>query len=255
MLYWFSESDDIVILFYGGIMNIAIVDDIATDIQILEHIICSYYQIRHVTPDIHTFSSGEKFFETYLPDAYDLIFLDIYMEQINGMEAAHKIRKASDDCPLIFVTTSRDFAVESYDVHAHYYLLKPFEPEKLCQILDTLQIKKAQDDPFIEVISDRTPVRVPVRSIIFVDTYRNAVQLHTEAGLVRSYVTFQHFEELIQGYSCFLSCYRGCIVNMDRIQEALEEGFLMDNGELVQIRKRGSNAIRKAYLQYLFSVS
>ena len=52
---------------------------------------------------------------------------------------------------------------------------------------------------------------------------------------------------------CFLPCYRGCIVNMDHIEEVTEEGFLMDSKELVTVRKRGSNAIKKAYLEYLFS--
>lgn len=77
--------------------------------------------------------------------------------------------------------------------------------------------------------------------------------LHTDAGPVRSYLTFHKFEEQIRDCPNFLSCYRGCVVNMDRIQEASEEGFRLDNGEVVQIRKRGSSAIRKAYLQYLFA--
>ena len=61
------------------------------------------------------------------------------------------------------------------------------------------------------------------------------------------------FEELIQDLPCFLSCYRGCLVNMDRIYKTLEDSFLLDNQEVVQIRKRGANAIKKEYLNYLFS--
>ena len=72
-------------------------------------------------------------------------------------------------------------------------------------------------------------------------------------GVIRSYITFQKFEELLAGMKCFLSCYRGCIVNMDHIEQSTDEGFIMDNQELVTIRKRGSNAIKKAYLEYLFS--
>ena len=66
-------------------------------------------------------------------------------------------------------------------------------------------------------------------------------------------MTFQKFEKILDGMKCFLSCYRGCIVNMDHIEEVTEEGFLMDSRELVTVRKRGSNAIKKAYLEYLFS--
>ena len=76
---------------------------------------------------------------------------------------------------------------------------------------------------------------------------------HTDAGVLRTYLTFQKFEELIQDLPCFLSCYRGCLVNMDRIHKTLEDSFLLDNQEVVQIRKRGANAIKKEYLNYLFS--
>ena len=169
------------------------------------------------------------------------------------MDVAVRIREAGDSCSLIFVTSSDAFAVASYDVQAAYYLLKPLDTAKLMKVLDTIQIKNAQDVRYIEVICDRTPVRVPVKTILYADTIHNAVQLHTDAGVLRTYLTFQKFEELIQDLPCFLSCYRGCLVNMDRIHKTLEDSFLLDNQEVVQIRKRGANAIKKEYLNYLFS--
>ena len=234
-------------------MNIAIIDDIASDAEQLKRIITSYFENRQIPTEIRYFSSAEAFFDDYRPGNFQILFLDIYMDGITGMEAARRIRNQSDDCILVFVTTSSEFAVESYDVNAAYYLLKPFQPEKLCQILDSFRLKEALHSRYIEIISDRVPVRVPLYSILYADTFRNAVCLHTDAGPLRSYLTFHKFEEQIRDCHNFLSCYRGCVVNMDRIQEASEEGFLLDNGEVVQIRKRGSSAIRKAYLQYLFA--
>ena len=234
-------------------MNIAIIDDIASDAEQLKRIITSYFENRQIPTEIRYFSSAEAFFDDYRPGNFQILFLDIYMDGITGMEAARRIRNQSDDCILVFVTTSSEFAVESYDVNAAYYLLKPFQPEKLCQILDSFRLKEALHARYIEIISDRVPVRAPLHSILYADTFRNAVCLHTDAGPLRSYLTFHKFEEQLRDCHNFLSCYRGCMVNMDRIQEATDDGFLLDNGETVQIRKRGSAAIRKAYLQYLFS--
>ena len=235
-------------------MNIAILDDSKEDLRQVKSVISSYYESQNTSADIHLYSSAEAFFTKYIPGFYEILFLDIYMNGMTGMEAARRIRRQSDDCILVFVTTSSDFAVESYDVQASYYLLKPFDPEKLCRILSTIQFRQSQNSRYIELISDRTPVKIPVRSILYVDTYRNAVQVHTtDAGIIRSYITFQKFEELLEGMKCFLSCYRGCIVNMDHIEKSTDEGFVMDNQELVTVRKRGSNAIKKAYLEYLFS--
>ena len=208
-------------------MNIAILDDSKEDLRQVKSVISSYYESQNTSADIHLYSSAEAFFTKYIPGFYDLIIMDIYMGSMTGMDAARKLREARDTAALIFISSSDSFAVESYDVQASYYLLKPF---------------------------DRTPVKIPVRSILYVDTYRNAVQVHTtDAGIIRSYITFQKFEELLEGMKCFLSCYRGCIVNMDHIEKSTDEGFVMDNQELVTVRKRGSNAIKKAYLEYLFS--
>lgn len=234
-------------------MNIAIIDDVQPDLDALGRAAKAYYEGRQITAQIHSFSSPTAFWKAYTPGKFDLVFLDIYMEQDNGMDVAVRIRKAGDLCSLIFVTSSDAFAVASYDVQATYYLLKPLDTAKLMRVLDTIQIKNAQDMRYIEVICDRTPVRVPIKTILYADTFHNAVQLHTDAGVLRTYLTFQKFEELIQDLPCFLSCYRGCLVNMDRIHKALEDGFLLDNQEVVQIRKRGANAIKKEYLNYLFS--
>lgn len=234
-------------------MNIAILDDSREDLKQIKSVVSSYYESQNTSAEIRLYSSAESFFQKYSPGFYDLIIMDIYMGDMTGMDAAKKLRSAEDPASLIFITSSDSYAVESYDVQASYYLLKPFDPEKLRKILSTIQIRQSQNSRYIELISDRTPVKIPVRSILYVDTYRNAVQVHTtDAGIIRSYITFQKFEELLEGMKCFLSCYRGCIVNMDHIEESTDEGFIMDNQELVTVRKRGSNAIKKAYLEYLF---
>ena len=191
-------------------MNIAIIDDISTDAEALKNIAVSYFEKKQIRAEICHFFSAEEFFEDYQPGKFQILFLDIYMNGMTGMEAARRIRRQSDDCILVFVTTSSDFAVESYDVGASYYLLKPFQPEKLCSILDSFQSRHLLASRYIEVVSDRIPIRVPLRSILYADTFRNAVCLHTDAGPVRSYLTFHKFEEQIRDCPNFLSCYRGC---------------------------------------------
>ena len=167
-------------------MNIAIIDDISTDAEALKNIAVSYFEKKQIRAEICHFFSAEEFFEDYQPGKFQILFLDIYMDGMTGMEAARRIRRQSDSCILVFVTTSSDFAVESYDVGASYYLLKPFQPEKLCSILDSFQSRHLLASRYIEVVSDRVPIRVPLRSILYADTFRNAVCLHTDAGPVRS---------------------------------------------------------------------
>ena len=159
-------------------MNIAILDDSKEDLRQVKSVISSYYESQNTSADIHLYSSAEAFFTKYIPGFYDLIIMDIYMGSMTGMDAARKLREARDTAALIFISSSDSFAVASYDVQASYYLLKPFDPEKLCRILSTIQFRQSQNSRYIELISDRTPVKIPVRSILYVDTYRNAGTYH-----------------------------------------------------------------------------
>ena len=107
-------------------MNIAIIDDLKTDSDRLVGLINTYmeqHRLQCRTMDL--FSSGEAFLDTFTAGKYHLIFLDIYMDGITGMETAKRIRQTDHDCRIIFITTSPEFAVESYNVNASFYLLKP----------------------------------------------------------------------------------------------------------------------------------
>lgn len=110
-------------------MNIAILDDSKEDLQQIRNVVSSYYESRNTQANIRLFSSAESFFKKYSPGVYDLVIMDIYMDTMTGMDAARKLREADDPAALIFITSSDSYAVESYDVRASYYLLKPFDPE------------------------------------------------------------------------------------------------------------------------------
>lgn len=126
-------------------MNIAIIEDLKEDMKVLSDIVTKFYAEQNTHVTIHQFSSGEEFLKTYFSGNYQLIFLDIYMETLTGMDVAEKIRAASDSCALIFISSSDSHAVSSYDVQAAYYLLKPVDRSKLCRILSSLKLKDAQD--------------------------------------------------------------------------------------------------------------
>lgn len=76
-------------------MNIAIIDDISTDAEDLKNIAVSYFEKKHIQAEIYQFFSAEKFFEDYQPGKFQILFLDIYMNGMTGMEAARRIRRQS----------------------------------------------------------------------------------------------------------------------------------------------------------------
>ena len=119
-------------------MKIAIVDDSIKDREYLQKEIQEIFFRRtknHI--EITTFKSGEELLEYFYDNKegnaslFDIVFLDIYMEDITGVDTARAIRKIDEDVKLIFITTSNEFASESYEVKAEDYLIKPFNKERL----------------------------------------------------------------------------------------------------------------------------
>ncbi len=232
-------------------IRIAIVDDLEQDRTQIQHFVSDYLSDQNITAELCLFSSGEEFMQAYTPGRYSILFLDLYMGSTSGMDIAHSIRGQGDNCPLVFITATDSYAVESYGVNATYYLLKPvakapFE-QAMHRCLSALNVAMKS----IMIVANRIPTRIPLNSILWVDVNRNAVQLHTDGGIIKTYLTFEKFFELLENDRRFLLCYKGCIINMDRIVSVENDVFVVDNGDYVPIRKRGSNEVKRHYIQYL----
>ena len=117
-------------------MIIAVVDDTMQDRELLKGMLDQYFSGHQTVPEIQEFESGEAFLEAYEPGHYDIIFFDIYMGGITGMETASLVYERDKDCRLVFFSSSADYAVDSYRVRAAYYLMKPLSYEDLALALD-----------------------------------------------------------------------------------------------------------------------
>ena len=107
-------------------MRIALVDDNRDDLQTLHR--CLTENLISDC-DIVEFTGGDEFLKSFTDNSYDLIVLDIYMGEFTGIDVAREIRKRDSHVLIAFGTTSNEFAAESYEVNACYYLKKPFDRE------------------------------------------------------------------------------------------------------------------------------
>ena len=119
-------------------MQVAICDDDVTDRVKVGELLAQKMRKRGESLEITYFDCGEDLVDQFESGEgrYDLIFLDIYMKFMNGMEAARQIRRWDQRVALIFLTASREFAVEGYSVGASGYLLKPVEQETFEEALN-----------------------------------------------------------------------------------------------------------------------
>lgn len=118
-------------------MHIAVCDDSMIERKIIMNALYEYASMHSVHFDITEYDSGMNLlYDVQDGQDYNLVFLDIIMDEISGIDVAHRIREANSKSSIVFLTASPDFAVSSYDVDAVGYLLKPLETARAFAILD-----------------------------------------------------------------------------------------------------------------------
>jgi len=239
-------------------MNIAIVDDSLEDRQAARQLLQTFFSEKapQLLPKIHfhPYNSAENFLESFTPGYFALVILDIYMQDITGMEAAKHIADLDKQCLLIFLTTSIEHILDGYSVHAAGYILKPLVENsvRFYQTMDYCLEQLKLDNSSLEVTVDSAPLAVPLREIYYVDCNNNrTVVLHLATKELRTANTYQHCLEQLQQHKQFLECYHRLLVNMEHIEEMNEDTFLLFNNAQLPISRRKKNEVKQAYLLYL----
>lgn len=233
-------------------MNIAIIDDSEMDRQKLSDYIMRYCRTHTIFAELEQFCNGETFLAVFSRKDFDVIFLDIIMDGIDGMDTARRIRGHDASCLLIFTTTSQDFAVESFRVRAFDYLVKPFEYVQFEEVMDLCEAALLRYARYIEVKEGRENVRILLRDILYADYSNHYVQIHTKRRMIRTYIPFGEFSPMLLSQPQFLYCYRNCIVNLDEVASLDEKDFILHSGERVPIGRTLRPTVRQRYADYAF---
>lgn len=236
-------------------MKIAVIDDKFDDAFIVIKQLKIYFKANYpnLSYQIFPFQKEEVFLDHFSRNAYDLIFIDFYLSNSTGLEIARQIRTVDSSVILIFVTTTRDFAVECYKVKAAGYLVKPLVYDDFFEIMSLIDCKKLKEKQYIEIINGYEKVRVLLRDIIYCDVTGHYVQIHTKQDEPqKTRAAFSYLTEMLAPYPEFLLCYRGCIINLNHVAKVTDLTFLMTNGERIPFRKKERAEILKVYSDFLF---
>jgi DNA-binding LytR/AlgR family response regulator len=132
---------------------------------------------------VAAFSSGEDFIEGFVPKQYDIIFLDIFMGALTGIQTAEKIREVDVEVVIIFTTSSEDFTREGYRLNAYKYLIKPVQGGDVAEALELALVKRDRSQGAqITVIVDGDPVTIAINDIVFVESSNRKTIIHTTNG-------------------------------------------------------------------------
>ncbi len=233
------------------LLRVAIVDDLAMDAQALqadlEAIARDHFQLV-----CECFPSGEAFLARFSRDVFDLILMDIRMDGISGIDAAQAARRTDPRCLIAFLTTSPDFAWQSFPVHPFDYLLKPVHSPRLQVLISEALRALDMQEPEIEVRGPRQTLRLPLSSIQYAVAQNHVVIIATTEGEYRSISTFSELQGALLQDARFLLCNRGVIINMDAVHQFDDDCIRMTDGTQFSVRQKSKSQLFNAFTQYQF---
>lgn len=233
-------------------MNIAIVEDLAQDRERISSCLSRYMAELELTYHLYTYENAEEFVEALSTLTFQIVFMDIYLQDMTGMEAAVCLRRRNRDCKLIFLTVSTEHCLEGFRVNACHYLIKPFADHDFAEAMERCRLKPAYDVPYLDVICDGKELRLNTESILYIQVQkRNAlVQTLNQKLIVNG--PFHTLTKPLLGDRRFLLCIQGVIINMDYISRQEETVFIVKNGDRLPINIRNKRQILQHYRNYIF---
>ncbi|MCF0228245.1 MAG: response regulator transcription factor [Parasporobacterium sp.] len=219
-------------------IRIAIVEDNQQEADYLIKTIERFGEEHNETFCITHFNNAVIFLDQYRPD-YELIFMDIDMPLINGVEATKKLRKIDDKVVLIFVTALAQYAIQGYDVGAMDYLLKPVNynvfKTKMTRALTAVSKNKGKQ---IVIRTDNKVKVIDVKNIIFIEMYNHYLNFHIDDTdeVYKMRGTLLAAKELLNDLY-FEECNKGILVNLSKVSGV--EGFklILNNGEELSLSR------------------
>lgn len=190
--------------------------------------------------------TGEQFQTEVFPEAlsflekgcgrFDVVFMDVGLPHIDGMEAARRLRQADQKAALIFATGMAQYAVDSYEVGAQDYLVKPVQYADFARKIARVLARCRRESETLLVTQQSGVQRLLLRDILYIEVQGHRLVLHTAGQTVTATGTLADAEARLQGRG-FLRCNKCFLVNARYVQSVQGSTLLLTNGETLQISR------------------
>lgn len=191
----------------------------------------------HIPYKILEFDSGERLLNAY-PSPADIIFLDIQMEELSGMDTAKEIRTFDTDVEIIFITGLNQYMQQGYEVNARRYLTKPIEYDVFVkQVKPCIEAILKRQENYIWVRSGNVVYKVPVDTILYVETYGRQVNIYTTKQVYSTYMTISSIEKELQ-IGNFFRCQKSILINLRYVDALGKEVVIIGDKEIPVSRLR-----------------
>lgn len=225
----------------------AVCDDMPKERELILGLLYRYLDERGYKIKIDEFSSGEALLQADV-GTFDLVILDIFMGELNGIETAKVLIERNPGIQIIFCSTSNEFASESYDVAALRYLTKPIHEDKFFATLDryfhahttlrTLTFKV-----------NRMDEHVYLSQVLWIETGDHKCVIHTNKGQIVTRTPFATLCDQVKDAN-FVKPIRYALVSLDAVTAIPTDSFTLVDGSVIPISRELRSEMKKAFSEY-----
>ena len=224
-------------------MNIAIVDDAEKDALLLKRYIEKYSTEKKQTFKIYIYMNGLDFLNE-IEKNFDIIFMDIEMPHINGIETAKKLREIDETAILIFITNMAQYAIHGYEVNAIEFMVKPVGYYNFSDKMSkALKFVKRDTEKVILLKNEETLVKIPISNIYYLEKDKNYIIFHTQKGDYKERGSMTQMEEKLKE-TRFSKCIAGCLVNLQYVSKISKDEVFVNNICLPISRKQKKQFVK-----------
>lgn len=224
----------------------AICDDEAADLLYVKGQILEWVRKRHLEVEIREFSSAESFLFSYEEEKdFDVLFLDIEMGKMSGVELAKKIRDGNKSIQIVFITGYMEYISEGYDVEALHYLLKPVKKEKLEEVLCRALERAGMQEKELLLQSAGETVRVPLYEIRFMEVQKNYVTVHGKEDYSVKRTLKEMQKELDER---IFQTHRSYIANLSFVKKITKKDVVLKDETVIPLARGLYDKMNQAFI-------
>lgn len=234
-------------------MKIAICDDEKQFVDAICPLLEQWAEKNAIKLTLHCFTNGDDLIAVHRDIGMDLIILDVIMPLLNGMDTARELRKDNQTVPIIFLTSAKEFAVESYEVKAFYYLIKPIDEIKLYQVLDDFLKTVTLTQNIYTAQTDKGYCKIVVDDVDYLEAQNKEVLVHLSNGkIIAIRELFSKCEEIFSLENGFFRCHRSYIVNLNNIEQFTKSEIMTSLKNGIPISRNRYVAFKETYFNHMF---
>lgn len=233
-------------------MRIAICEEDEIELGRILELILEYRSEQDATLEYHCFNNSTDFLDAVKDREYDLVLLDVLMQGVTGMQAAQELREWDKYIKIIFISSSPEFAMESYSVEAYHYLLKPIEGDSLFRLLEKVKRELAEEEgQGIILRSRRGIVRVLFSEIEYIEVINKTVSFHLADSIIYEVTAaLTDFEGKFLVRQEFFKPHRSYLINLHYVQAINAYHVITVNGHSIPVSRRRYNELQDTYMHF-----